>query len=278
MDLPQGGGRTMDLPQGGGRAMRRPLIAGNWKMHFTVPEGVEHATRLRVELEPYADLVDLLVLPPAIMLWEVAQALRDSFLKVGAQNVAWQDQGAFTGEISPGMLAGWCPFVLLGHSERRKIFHETDEQINDKVKAALRHNLRVILAVGETLDEYDAGSTAEIITAQLNADLYEVELKHPDHLAIAYEPVWAIGTGRAATPEYANETMGWIRSLLREAHPAHAAAMRVIYGGSVTPGNARSLMEQPEIDGALVGGASLKAGDFTHIVRASAEVAQSQRV
>ena len=258
--------------------MRRPLIAGNWKMHFTVPEGVEHAGRLRTELESFADRVDLLVLPPAIMLWEVAQVLRGSPLQVGAQNAAWQDQGAFTGEISPKMLAGWCPYVLLGHSERRKIFRETDEEINSKVKAALRHRLNVILAVGETLDEYDAGRTAEVITAQTSADLDGVELRHPGELAIAYEPVWAIGTGRAATPEYANETMGWIRSLLTQSHPQHADAMRVIYGGSVTPANAKSLMEQPEIDGALVGGASLKVDDFRHIVRASAEVAQSQRV
>lgn len=258
--------------------MRKPLVAGNWKMHFTVPEGVEHAGRLRAELEAYGDHVDLLVLPPAIMLWEVAQVLRDSRVAIGAQNCSWQDQGAFTGEISPKMLAGWCPFVLLGHSERRKIFHETDEEINNKLKAALRHDLRVILAIGETLDEYDAGRTSEVITAQLTADLEGIELRHPAELAIAYEPVWAIGTGRAATPEYANETMGWIRSLLTQAHPQHAEAMRVIYGGSVTPSNAASLMRQPEIDGALVGGASLKVDDFRHIVRASAEVTQSQRV
>lgn len=257
---------------------RKPLIAGNWKMHLTVPEGVEYAGRLRGELESYADRVDLLVLPPAVMLWEVAQVLHGSPLQLGAQNAAWQDEGAFTGEISPRMLAGWCPYVLLGHSERRTIFHETDDEINNKVKAALRHDLRVILAVGETLKEYDAGHTAEIITAQMNTDLQGVDLKSPAHLTIAYEPVWAIGTGRAATPEHANETMGWIRSLLAQAHPEHAETIRVIYGGSVTPGNARSLMEQPEIDGALVGGASLKAADFTHIVHTTAEVVQSQRV
>jgi triosephosphate isomerase (TIM) len=258
--------------------MRRPLIAGNWKMHFTVPEGVDHAGRLRGALEPYADRVDLLVLPPAIMLWEVSGVLQRSPLQVGAQNAGWQDQGAFTGEISPKMLAGWCPYVLLGHSERRKIFRETDVEINNKVKAALGHDLHVVLAVGESLEEYDAGQTAEIITAQLEADLEGVEVSDAAQLTIAYEPVWAIGTGRAATPEYANETMGWIRSLLTRAHPRHAQVMRVIYGGSVTPQNTRSLMEQPEIDGALVGGASLKVDDFTEIVRASAEVAQSQRV
>ncbi|HYY45642.1 MAG TPA: triose-phosphate isomerase [Candidatus Angelobacter sp.] len=257
---------------------RKPLIAGNWKMHLTVPEGVEYAGRLRAALEPFADRVDLLVLPPAVMLWEVAEVLHRSPLQVGAQNAAWQDEGAFTGEISPRMLAGWCPYVLLGHSERRKIFHETDDEINNKLKAALRHDLRIILAVGETLEEYDAGHTAHIITAQISADLQGVALESPGQLTIAYEPVWAIGTGRAATPEYANDTMGWIRSLLEQAHPNHAEAIRVIYGGSVTPGNARSLMEQPEIDGALVGGASLKAADFTQIVHTTAEVVQSQRV
>ncbi len=257
---------------------RRPLIAGNWKMHLTVPEGVEYAGRLRSTLEQYADRVDLLLLPPSVMLWEVAQVLHRSPVQLGAQNAAWQDEGAFTGEISPRMLAGWCPYVLLGHSERRKIFHETDAEINDKVKAALRHDLLVILAVGETLEEYDAGHTAEIITAQMNADLHGVKVSHPGQITIAYEPVWAIGTGRAATPEYANETMGWIRSLLTQAHPEHAEGIRVIYGGSVTPGNAKSLMEQPDIDGALVGGASLKAADFAHIVHTTAEVIQSQRV
>ena len=258
--------------------MRKPLIAGNWKMHLTVPEGVEYAGRLRGELERYADRVDLLLLPPAVMLWEVAQVLHGSAIQLGAQNAGWQDEGAFTGEISPRMLAGWCPYVLLGHSERRTIFQETDEQINAKVKAALRHDLRIILAVGETLQEYDAGQTAHVITAQLNADLDGVDVKQPEHLTIAYEPVWAIGTGRAATPEYANETMGWIRSLLAETHPHHAQSIRVIYGGSVTAGNMRSLIDQPEIDGALVGGASLKAADFTNIVHTTAEVAQSQRV
>lgn len=258
--------------------MRRPLIAGNWKMHLTVPEGVERAGRLRAVMQPFAEHVDLLVLPPAIMLWEMAEVLHNSPIQLGAQNAAWQDEGALTGEISPRMLAGWCPYVLLGHSERRKIFHETDAEINAKVKAALRHDLRIILAVGETLEEYDAGETAHVITAQMNADLDGVELRHPEQLTVAYEPVWAIGTGRAATPEYANETMGWIRSLLAEAHPAHAEQIRVIYGGSVTPGNTRSLMEQPEIDGALVGGASLKVENITQIVHSTAEVVKSQRV
>ena len=258
--------------------MRRPLIAGNWKMHFTVPEGLEYALHLQRNLAPYAELVDLLVLPPSVMLWEIANALRGSAIGVGAQNAGWEDRGPFTGEISPKMLAGWCEYLLIGHSERRQVFRETDEELNRKVRAAFRHRLKVILAVGETLEEYDTGRTADVITLQLNAGLYGVELKNPADLSVAYEPVWAIGTGRAATPEYANQTMALIRALLARTFGENASAMRIIYGGSVTPANARSLMEQEQIDGALVGGASLKAADFTQIVKATAEVVQSQRV
>jgi len=258
--------------------MRRPLIAGNWKMHFTVPEGLEYALRLRRDLEPYASAVDVVILPPALMLWEIANALRGCPIEVGAQNAAWEDQGPFTGEISPKMLAGWCHFLLIGHSERRQLFNETDEELNRKLLAALRHRLKVILAVGETLDEYEAGRTEEVITRQLNAAIYGVQLKLPTDLSIAYEPVWAIGTGRAATPDYANETMGLIRRLLEKPFDGLTSEMRILYGGSVTPANARSLMEQPEIDGALVGGASLRAPDFTQIIQATVEVVQSQRV
>ena len=257
--------------------MRRPLIAGNWKMHFTVPEGLEYALRLRHALETYASVVDLVILPPAVMLWEIANALRGCPIEVGAQNASWEDQGPFTGEISPKMLAGWCHYLLIGHSERRQLFNETDEQLNRKVQAAFRNKLNVILALGETLEEHDLARTEEVITRQLNAALYGIDVKGVTDLTIAYEPVWAIGTGRAATPEYANETMGLIRTLLRGKVGQLASEIRVLYGGSVNPANARSLMEQPEIDGALVGGASLKAVDFTAIVQATAEVVQSAR-
>lgn len=258
--------------------MRRPLIAGNWKMHFTVPDGLEYALQLRRDLEPYGSVVDVAILPPSLMLWEIANALRGCPIEVGAQNAGWEDQGPFTGEISPKMLAGWCHYVLIGHSERRQLFNETDEELNRKLQAALRHRLKVILAVGETLEEHEAGRTTEVITRQLNAAFYGVVLSSATDLSIAYEPVWAIGTGRAATPEYASETMGLIRKLLEKTFAALTSEMRILYGGSVTPANARSLMEQPEIDGALVGGASLKAGDFKQIVQAAAEVVQSQRV
>ena len=257
--------------------MRRPLIAGNWKMHFTVPEGLEYALRLRHDLEVFATLVDLVILPPAVMLWEIANALRGCPIEVGAQNASWEDQGPFTGEISPRMLAGWCHYLLIGHSERRQLFNETDEQLNRKLQAAFRHKLKVILALGETLEEHDLGRTEEVITRQLSAALYGIDVKRAIDLTIAYEPVWAIGTGRAATPEYADETMGMIRNLLGGKFGQLASEIRILYGGSVNPANARSLMEKPEIDGALVGGASLKAADFTAIVKSTAEVVQSAR-
>src|SRR5881275_338563 len=254
------------------RIMRKPLIAGNWKMHFTVPEGLEYALQLRRDLEPYSAVVDAVILPPAVMLWEIANALRGCAIEVGAQNAGWEDQGPFTGEISPKMLAGWCHYLLIGHSERRQLFNETDEQLNRKLQAAFRNGLKVILALGETLEEHELGRTQEVITRQLSAALYGIEVKRAADLTIAYEPVWAIGTGRAATPDYANETMGLIRGLLVGRFGQLATDTRILYGGSVTPANARSLMDQPEIDGALVGGASLKQADFTEIVRAAAEV------
>jgi len=251
--------------------MRRPLIAGNWKMHFTVPEGLEYALHLRHALASFAEREDLVVLPPSLMLWEIANVLRGCPIEVGAQNASWEDQGPFTGEISPKMLAGWCHYLLIGHSERRQLFNETDEQLNRKLQAAFRNGLKVILALGETLEEHELGRTQEVITRQLSAALYGIEVKRAVDLTIAYEPVWAIGTGRAATPDYANETMGLIRGLLVGRFGQLATDTRILYGGSVTPANARSLMDQPEIDGALVGGASLKQADFAEIVRAAAE-------
>lgn len=244
-------------------------------MHFTVPEGLEYALHLRHALESFAPREDIVVLPPSLMLWEIANLLRGCPIEVGAQNASWEDQGPFTGEIAPKMLAGWCHFLLIGHSERRQLFNETDEQLNRKLQAAFRNNLKVILAVGETLEEHELGRTQEVITRQLNAALYGIEVKLALDLTIAYEPVWAIGTGRAATPEYANETMGLIRGLLEGRFGQLAADLRILYGGSVTPANARTLMGQPEIDGALVGGASLKQADFTEIVRAAAQVVPS---
>ncbi len=246
-------------------------------MHFTVPEALEFVGQLRAPLERHAAAVDLVLLPPALMLWEVARALEGSPIQIGAQNAGWADQGPFTGEISPRMLAGWCRYVLIGHSERRQLFGETDEELNRKVKAALKYRLRVILAVGETLEENEAQRTDEVIHRQLGAALFEIPASAADELSIAYEPVWAIGTGKPATPEQASAVMGRIRARLAGTFsPADADRMRLLYGGSVSAANARELMRQSEIDGALVGGASLKVGEFLAIVEAAAEAARSR--
>ncbi len=255
--------------------MRRPLVAGNWKMHKTVEEGVQLLRELRPRLEPFAPRVDIVVLPPAVTLWPAAAVMRGSPIQLGAQNAWWEDEGPFTGEISPRMLAGWCPYLLIGHSERRQLFHETNREINLKLRAGLRHHLKPIVAIGETLAEHDAGQTKAIVTAQLTAGLHGSEQGWAETLSVAYEPVWAIGTGRAATPEYANGVMAGIRRLLREQFAGAADAMRILYGGSVTADNAADLMAQPEIDGALVGGASLKADAFTAIVAAAAAATPS---
>ncbi len=254
-------------------AVRKPLVAGNWKLHCTVPEGLRLLEELGPMLQPYTSAVDVAVLPPMVMLWEAAKTLRGRQIAVGAQNACWADQGAFTGEISAKMLAGWCTYLLIGHSERRQLFGETDEQVNQKLKAALRWGLRPIVAVGESLAENELGHTEAVIRHQFAAALAGSEPGWAAPLAIAYEPVWAIGTGRAATPEYANQTMGLIRRLLEDTFPQGGQAIRILYGGSVTAANARSLMDQPEIDGALVGGASLNATEFTAIIEAAARAA-----
>jgi triosephosphate isomerase len=215
--------------------------------------------------------VDVAVCPPFTALAAVADRLRGAHLKVGAQNVYWEKQGAFTGEITPPMLQGLADYVLIGHSERRKLFGETDESVNKKVHAVLAHHLIPIIAVGENLAEMEAGRTGEVITRQVRAAFVGLSMEQARACVIAYEPVWAIGTGRAATPEGANAVIAeHIRaSLTRLYDPATAHTIRVQYGGSVTPANARDLLTQPHIDGALVGGASLKAPDFTAIVLAA---------
>jgi triosephosphate isomerase len=248
---------------------RVPLIAGNWKMHKTVPEAVALARELRRALDGIRE-VEVMVLPPFVSLWAVAEALRGSAIRVGAQNAWYGDSGAFTGEISPAMLAGWCDAVLLGHSERRQHAAETDALINRKLNAALAHQLRVILAVGETLSEYEQQRTEEVVRGQLGGALKGVA-PPADYLTIAYEPVWAIGTGRAASAAYANQTIGLIRQILKEKFgDGTSAGMRVLYGGSMNAKNTGELLGQPEIDGGLVGGASLVAAEFAAMVRLAA--------
>lgn len=249
---------------------RRPLVAGNWKMHKTVEEATELVHRLDEELEGI-QAVDVLVCPPYIALQAVSEALRESEIAVGAQNVHWEEEGAYTGAISPVMLKGICQYVILGHSERRAMFGETDETVNRRLQSALRHGLVPIVCVGETLEEKKAGKTGDVVSRQVRAGLDSLSAAQARSLLLAYEPVWAIGTGRAATAEGANDVISVIiRPALEHLFgPEISQSIRVLYGGSVKPDNAKELFDQGDIDGGLIGGASLKADDFAAIVRAA---------
>lgn len=250
--------------------MRVPLVAGNWKMHTTVSEARSLARDLVDSLNGLAG-IEVVVCPPFISLVPVKDALSGSSLKLGAQNMHPQDKGAFTGEVSPAMLQGICDYVILGHSERRHIFGEGDEFINAKVHKALESGLNPVLCVGETLEEREANKTEEVLIRQMRQGMRGVE--GPSGLVIAYEPVWAIGTGRPSTGVDANVAIGLIRSTLAGLIGSSLAEeARILYGGSVNPKNIREFMSQTEIDGALVGGASLVADDFTEIVRVASEV------
>lgn len=250
--------------------MRRPCVAGNWKMHKTVSEAEVLMQEMLPGLNAISE-VDNLVCPAFTALDRVASMLTDSKVSLGAQNVFWEEQGAYTGEISPLMLAELVEFVIIGHSERRAYFQDTDEAVNKKVKAALAAGLKPILCVGETLEENEAGRTGEVVNRQLSAALNGVSAAGLAEMIIAYEPVWAIGTGKAATPEGANQVIKeHIRDELAAMYSSSAAEeIRILYGGSVKPGNARDFFQQPDIDGALVGGASLKAEDFIKITEAA---------
>ncbi len=250
--------------------MRTAIIAGNWKMNTTVTEARKLVEQMvsRLNLVP---AVEKVLCPPFVSLTAVAELIKSTSIKLGAQNMYFEDKGAFTGEISPSMLAGLCQYVILGHSERRGYFAETDEMVNRKVHAALKAGLVPIVCVGERLDENEAGLTAKVITRQVKAAMAGVE--PTARLVFAYEPIWAIGTGKAATGAQANETIGLIRRMAAEVLGAQAAAVvPVQYGGSVTSANIAEFVAQPEIDGALVGGASLKADEFIGIVEKTAQV------
>ena len=254
--------------------MRKKLIAGNWKMHL-LPVGARALVeRIRAEIDPLAAALakdrEVMVAPPAILIPAVAQAIAGSSIMLGAQNMHFDDKGAFTGEIAPPMLLAYgVTHVILGHSERRHIFHEPDELINKKVVAALHHRMTPILCVGETQDEHDSGRALDVVLRQLQRGLEGVADDHVTRVVIAYEPVWAIGTGRTATPEQAESVHGAIRGAILERYGRQRAdAVRIIYGGSVNDENVDSLVCKPDIDGALVGGASLKADSFARIVKA----------
>lgn len=249
---------------------RRPLVAGNWKMHKTVEQAVSMVDDLRPRVAD-VDSADVLVCPPFICLPSVAEAARGSNVAVGAQHVYWEDEGAYTGEVSPRMLEPLCSHVIVGHSERRALFGETDQTVNRRVKACLDHGLTPIVCVGETLDQNEAGETAEVVSRQVRAGLEGLDTEQAGSLVIAYEPVWAIGTGKAATPEGANDVIGVvIRPALEHLFGGGIAdRVRVLYGGSIKPHNARDFFMQSDIDGGLVGGASLEADSFEAIVRAA---------
>ena len=250
--------------------MRRPMIAGNWKMNTTLNEATALVAEMLGELDGIKD-VEKVLCPPFVSLAAIKEMLKGTSVKLGAQNLYFEEKGAYTGEVSPLMIANLCQFVILGHSERRQYFGETGEIINKKVSAALKPGLKPILCIGERLEENEAGKTAEVVTGQLKAAMNGIA--YPIGFIIAYEPVWAIGTGRAAIGEQANETISLIRSNILEMYGSEPAQdVRILYGGSVTADNAAKFMRQSEIDGALVGGASLKANDFLSIVRQTAEV------
>lgn len=248
--------------------MRRPIIAGNWKMYKTPSEAVEFVNQLR-ETTAGLDGVDIVVAPPFPALMPVAAALTGSPIGLAAQNMFWEAEGAFTGEVSPAMLAGTgCRYVILGHSERRQYFGETDANVNRKVGAALERSMVPIVCVGESLAEREAGLTAKVVDRQVQECLAGLSGIAVAGLVIAYEPLWAIGTGRTASPEDAQEVNARIRWLVGRLFGGETAdRVRIQYGGSVKPENTRSLMAQEDIDGALVGGASLQIETFTGIIR-----------
>jgi triosephosphate isomerase len=248
--------------------LRKLLIAGNWKMNKTVPEAVSLVRELKELLKDLDRDREVLVCPPFTALYPVSRELEGSKIALGAQNMFYEEKGAFTGEISPVMLLDvGCSFVILGHSERRHIFKEDDQLINKKVLSAVAHSITPILCVGELLEERESGKTKDVVKKQVVEGLSGIKPEYD--FVIAYEPVWAIGTGKTATPEQAQEVHQFIRELLKELFGKEKAEkVRILYGGSVKPENAKSLMSMPDVDGALVGGASLKAESFAKIVKA----------
>ena len=248
---------------------RKWFIAGNWKMNTTLKSGVELAEGLKETIGSIEE-IEMAFFPPSVYLKSICDAVAGSNIGVGAQNMYFEDKGAFTGEISGAMVKDTgCKYVLLGHSERRHVLGETDEMINRKVLKALSDGLHVVLAVGELLEQREAGKTMEVNERQIRIGLEGVDKAAMSNVTIAYEPVWAIGTGKTATPAQAQEVHAQIRELLEKLYDAEvAAATRIQYGGSMKPDNAAELLGQDDVDGGLIGGASLKVEDFTAIVKA----------
>ncbi len=256
--------------------IRTPLVAGNWKMHMTVADARHLVSEMVPGLQSKSG-VDKVICPPYTALLAVSSLLEGTDIALGAQNMYWETSGAFTGEISPNMIAEFCDYVILGHSERRAYFGETDKDVNHKIQAAFAHGLTPIVCIGETLEEYEADRTYEVVFRQAKMGLegiqFDGENGDGSNLVIAYEPVWAIGTGRAATPADANQVIAEvIRPALGELFGSDMAQkIRVLYGGSVKGENAKDFFSQSEIDGALVGGASLKVSDYIQITQAAVQ-------
>lgn len=250
--------------------MRMPMIAGNWKMNTTIGDAVKLVRAMLPRLDKIVG-VEKVVCPPFVSLTAVENLLKGSSVKLGAQDVFYEEKGAYTGEISPLMLVNLCEYVIIGHSERRQYFGETGEIIDKKVKAVVDIGMKPIFCIGERLEENEAGKTEEVLTRQLMAS--SDRLYFLGGLVIAYEPVWAIGTGKSASGSEANKTIGFIRQLISHQHGKDIAdSIHILYGGSVTAENIGEFIRQPEIDGALVGGASLKADDFLSITKQTVEI------
>ncbi|MBQ6471499.1 MAG: triose-phosphate isomerase [Victivallales bacterium] len=261
---------------------RRFLIAGNWKMNMTAAAGAQLIKDITAQFDcgckcqNHAGGPEVLVCPPFTTIASVIEATKGTVIEVGAQNVHWAEKGAFTGEISGEMLKETgVTHVIIGHSERRQYFGETDKTVNQRVLAALANGLKVVLCVGETLEQRTAGITAEVIALQVKADLANVTAEQMANVVIAYEPVWAIGTGQVATDEQAEEVHAGIRALLAKTFSADvAAATRILYGGSMNAKNCGGLLAQPDIDGGLIGGAALKPADFATIIKTAKSTAK----
>ena len=247
---------------------RLPFIAGNWKMNKTVEEALFLVRELKGSLKEVKE-VEVAVAPPFTALYPISQELKGSSIHLASQNLLWEEKGAFTGEISAGMLKECgCHYAIIGHSERRQYFSETDDTVNRRIKAAFNHGLKVIFCIGETLQEREGKKTFSVVERQLEGGFKGIGEKEMEQIVLAYEPVWAIGTGKTATPEQAEEVHRFIRQKLERLYSKRVSeSVRIQYGGSVTPENIKGLMDQEDIDGALVGGASLKAESFARIVR-----------
>lgn len=247
---------------------RIPLIAGNWKMYKTVPEAVETVKQLKKAVENVSGR-EIVVAPSFVCLSPVAEVIRDSNITSAAQDVFWEDDGAYTGEVSPGMLrSAGCTYTIIGHSERRQYFGETNDTVNKKIRKSLAGGLKVIVCIGESLQERESGDTFAKIETQISEGLSGLDASRMDEVVIAYEPIWAIGTGKTATASEAEEVHRFIREMIQKNYGAAVAErIRILYGGSVKPENIDELMAEKNVDGALVGGASLKVESFARIVK-----------